>query len=285
LRPLAFRVPFGESTFLPLGCIHWPIGEKELLRQWVEAVQTAKNGFGLLMGDAFDNARTTFGKHVRSYLGDENSREALDDMVRKEVRDLSKVLMPIRSKLIGAIQGNHFWPFIDGTTSDQYLCQLLKIPYLGPLAAIRLDFVDRRGKVLLHRTLVAHHHGGSAGGRTTSGDVAALARFEHGWDADIYVVSHTHRRIAWKEELMGLSVKGEPHIRQRTKVFVRSGALLKGFKEDSPNAHQMYIPSYAEKAAYRATNLGWVEVKIKLSHAGGNSGDVNEFREDIRVSY
>lgn len=286
MRPIACRIPL-ESTLIPGGCLHWPVGEKDLLKEWVEAVATAKNGFTVLMGDAFDNARTTFGKHIRSYMGDENSREALDSMVRHEVEALAKVLMPIRSRILGAIQGNHFWPFIDGTTSDQYLCQLLRIPYLGHFGAIRLDFYkpSRPHETAVQKVLVAHHSGGSSGGRTTSGDVAAAGRFEQGWDADIYLVSHTHRRIAWKEELMGLTRKNDPHVTQRTKVIARTGAFLKGFKEDNPSTNQLYIPSYAEKAAYRATNLGWVEISLKFTQVHNTRLQNNEIRESIRVSY
>ncbi len=292
MRPISYRLPFGEATLIPGGCLHWPIGEKDLLREWVDSVATARGGFTILMGDAFDNARTTFGKHIKSYMGDENSREALDDYVRKEVNDLAKELRPIAKmkRIIGAIQGNHFWPFMDGTTSDQYLCQLLGIPYLGYFGAVRLDFMkrSRSDEIDFSKTLVAHHSGGSSGGRTTSGDVAAAGRFELGWDADIYLVSHTHRRIAWKEEIMGLTKRGDPHVAQRTKVIARTGAFLKGFKEDNPSSNRMYIPSYAEKAAYRATNLGWVEIQMKFTHTNGlkhGTGSGTNVREQVRVSY
>jgi hypothetical protein len=176
MKPVTWSVPFGHSTLLPAGCVHYPIGEKDLLREWVRAVAEAPNGFTILMGDALDCARTHYRKHIRSYQEDENSQEALDGWHRKDVEALAKELIPIKNKIIGAISGNHFWQFMDGTTSDQYLCQLLGIRYLGPYAAVRLEFKNKDGRVRHHMTLVAHHNGGSQGGRTTGCGWRTLSR-------------------------------------------------------------------------------------------------------------
>lgn len=287
MNPIAWDVPWGRSTFMPAGCLHWPVGEKDLLRQWVRSVAEAENGFTILMGDALDCARTHYRKHIRSYQEDENSQEALDEWHRKDVRDLAKELEPIKGKIIGAISGNHYWQFMDGTTSDQYLCQLLGIRYLGPYAAIRLDFRNQtNGRVMYHMTMVAHHNGGSQGGRTTGGDVNAALAMERAFEADIYLVSHTHRRHAHKETILTLSSKGKPAVRERMKVFVRTGAFLKGFKADSPTANAPHFPGYAELRAYRPTDLGWVTLNIKLSQVNAKkAGKQAEFRQDIQVSY
>jgi len=287
MKPIAVNLPFGRSTFIPCGCIHWPVGEKDLLREWVRAVAEAENGFTILMGDALDCARTHFRKHVRSYNDDENSQEALDEWHRRDVEALAKELEPIKKKIIGAISGNHFWQFQDGTTSDQYLCRLLGIRYLGPYAAIRLDFRDKGGKggAKHHMTVIAHHNGGSQGGRTTGGDVNGVLRMEHAFDADIYLLSHTHRRHAHKETVLTLNMRGEPNLRERTKVFVRTGAFLKGFKSDEPTVNAPHFPGYAESRAYRPTDLGWVTIHIKLTHVDRREKGGGEYRQDIQVSY
>jgi hypothetical protein len=287
MQPLAFRVPFGKSTLIPLGCIHYPVGERELLKEWIAAVAAAENGFTILMGDALDQARTHFRQHMRAYLDDENSQEALDAHHRRDVEALADMLRPIRKKIIGAISGNHYWQFIDGTTSDQYLCQLLSIPFLGPMAVVRLDFTDKDGRVCVQKTLVAHHSGGGNGGRTMGGDVNALGRMEATVDADFYLLSHTHQRHAHKKVTLTISSKYTPVLRDRTKVFVRTGALLKGFKEEIIATNKPHFPSYAEKAAYRPTDLGWVEVHIKTTHVGirPKAGEARrgEYRTDVRL--
>lgn len=288
LRPVVWTVPFGRSTFIPAGCLHHPLGERDLIERWVREVAEAENGFTILMGDTQDAARSHYRQHVRGYRQDENSQEALDEWSKKDVRDLAKILEPIKKRIIGAIRGNHFWEYSDGTNSEQYLCQLLGIKYLGPMGVVRLDFRDNGGRVRDHMVLVAHHNGGTKGGRTSGGDVNAMMRMEGSFDADIYCVSHTHRCHFQKEPIMTLTTKGEPRVVERTKVFIRTGAFLKGFKPDNPNAHDPHFPQYAELSAYRPTHLGWVTMEIKQTQVGlkGKNGSSysHEIRRDIRLS-
>ena len=268
MRPIAYSVPFGRSTFVPAGCLHWPIGEKDLLREWVRQVAEAENGFTILMGDSLDCARTHYRDHVRGYRQDENSQQALDEWMKRDVEALAKELQPIKKKIIGIILGNHFWEFSDGTNSEQYLSRLLDVPYLGPMGVVRLEFrTPSNNNCVRHQmTLFAHHSGGGNGGRTTGADVGALERQEASFDADIYCLSHTHRRHGFKVPQLALNRKGQPRLTERTRVFMRTGAFLKGFAEDYPSKDRPHVPTYAEKKALRPTDLGWVSLHIKLSH-------------------
>jgi hypothetical protein len=283
LKPISYVVPFGKVYVKAAGCIHFPLGERELLRKWVRDVATTPNCVTMLMGDNLDCARTKYQKHIRSYQADGNSQEALDAWYRKDVEALAQELMPIKDRIIGAISGNHGWTFLDGTTGDQFLCYLLGIPYLGPYAAVRLEFRDggkKTGKLRHQLTMVAHHSGGSQGGRTTSGDLSALLRTETAFDADIYLLSHTHRRYGTKETTLTISRTGVPKVVERTKVFVRTGAFLKGFKADNPTNTAPHFPGYAELAAFRPTDLGYVTISIDLTRT--NSKDV---AQDIQLTF
>ena len=292
MRPLAVKLPLRDTVLLPACCLHFPLGEMHLIRKWVEELRTTPNAYGLLLGDSFDAARTHYRSHLRTYTADENSQESLDTFMKEEVRDLAKILKPVAKKILGLVHGNHYWQFLDGTTSEQYLCQVLEIPYLGATAAIRLDFYQGpKDKGAKHQlVLVGHHHGGTSGGRTTGGDVAALQRGESSWDADIYVFGHTHRRVAFKDAQMTLTKKGEPRVRERSKVFIRAGAFLKGYREDSPNATQPHRASYAEEKFLRPTDLGWVKLEIlfKYGQPGSGGGKLpgrGDIRAEMRVSY
>jgi hypothetical protein len=293
LRPVVWTLPCpGRSTFIPAGCLHWPIGEKDLLQKWVDAVAKSENGWTLLMGDSMDSARTHYRDHVRSYRQDQNSQESLDEYHKEDVRKLAKVLEPIKGKIAGAILGNHYWEYLDGTNSEQYLCQLLGIRYLGPTGILRLEFRDhtKRKDIRHHMVLYAHHSGGSAGGRTAGGDVNSLHRAETAFDADIYCLSHTHRRYAHREPVLGLTRKGEPRLVERPKVFIRTGAFLKGYREDFPNTTQPHFPTYAEQKAYRPTDLGYVTCTIDLHQAKRGDERKGEstsgsIRPEITVSF
>lgn len=242
------------------------------------------------MGDTCDAARTHFRDHVRGYRADANSQIALDEWHKRAVVELAEILKPIKTRIVGAILGNHYWEYADGTNSEQFLCQVLGIPYLGPVGIVRLEFRDDSGRSRHSMVVYAHHHGGSSGGRTTGGDVAAMERAEGNFDADIYVFSHTHRRNASKLPILTLTRKGQARIIERTKVFVRTGAFLKGYGEDYPGTSQPHFPSYAEQKALRPTSLGWVRVGIKLTHVHVKNGrkqdkHPNEVRQEITLTY
>lgn len=285
MRPIAWTQSFGDSTFIPAGCLHWPIGEKDLLRKWVRTVAETPNAFTMLMGDSLDSARTHYRDHVRAYRSDQNSQIQLDEWNKRDVAELAKELRPIKDKIIGVIRGNHYWEYADGTNSEQELCRQLGLTYLGPVGIVRVDFRDKSGKCRHTLVIYGHHHGGSMGGRTTGGDVAGLERSELSFDADIYVLSHTHRRHGFKVPKLGITSKGPARITEYTRVFIRSGAFLKGFGEDHPSKERPHFPTYAEEKALRPTDLGFVALEIKLSQIHNRSNKANEVRREFTLRY
>jgi hypothetical protein len=267
MRPIAVTLPHQPLTLIPAGCLHWPIGDKQLLKAWIERVKKDPRARTILMGDTLDAARTHYRDHLKTYRGDGNSQLALDEWHKRDVEELARLLKPIRDKILAAILGNHYWTYADETNSEQYLCQLLKIPYLGPLGIVRLDFQEPSVKSRQTRnqvTIFAHHHGGSAGGRTLGGDVNSLTKQETTFNADVYLLGHTHRRYGIPETSIGITSRGEPRVEAYDKIFVRTGAFYKCFVEDKPSVERAHIPTYAELKALRPTNLGWVELTIRF---------------------
>lgn len=268
MKPLVVQRPFGRNTFYALGCAHRPIGETDLWKAWIKEVRADKYAFALLCGDTLDFARTHYREHLRSYRSDRNSQLAIDKWVQEEVEEVARDLRPIAPKIIGAILGNHAHETVDGINSEQLLCQRLGIPYLGVMGAVRLDFMETERDRRHTLTLVAHHSGGSTGASSAAADVRQLEAFESKWDADIYVLSHTHRRHGYKTPQLGLQQRGEPRVTERTKVLIRTGSLLKGYGDDEPRADKPHFPSYAEERAYRPTDLGWVKTEINMRKDG-----------------
>ena len=281
MKPVAIEVKDRELILAPAACLHWPIGERDLMLEWVDAIKSRPNAYTILLGDSTDFARSHYRKHLRGYVDDENSQEAIDDHIREEVRKLAKALEPIKSRIWGVVRGNHYHEFLDMTNSEQYLCQCLGVRYMGALGMLRVTMPARsRGDTQRTIRVFCHHTGGTSGARTTGGDITSMMRVEQAWDADIYLCAHTHRRQAWKEPVMTVTSKGEPKVVERTRVFARCGAFLKGFREDNPTATQPHRPSYAEQRAYRATDLGWVEISISWRRRGeaGKDGEYPEYR-------
>lgn len=280
MKPLAYEVD-GEFTLIPGCCLHYPEGEIGLIKKFVERVRSDPSARVILMGDMLDQDRTHRRKYRRGYVDDENSVHSHDDRHnRKDVEDLAQLLAPIRAQVFGVLQGNHYYQYASGVTSDQYLCELLDVPYCGPVGVFRIAMRVSGGSSR-NLKIWSHHSGGSTGGRTLGGSVNALLRQENSWNADIYLIGHDHRRICWRESVLDISDRGTPAVYERTRVFGRAGAFLKTFKhEDCIPKKSLHTPGYGEKAAYRPADLGWVEIGVRLKRSHGLP---TRFAYDLRV--
>lgn len=258
MRCIAVTVPQSKITLIPICCIHWPLGEKDILKDWVDKIASSKSTYGVILGDSMDESRTHFRRFLKTYADDENSAHAMFSYHREEIAKLVKVLQPAAPRIWGVVRGNHYTEFPDGTNSEQEICRRLNLTYFGAMGAIRLHSIP--GKV--HAKILLHHTGGSAGGRTTGGDVSALTRLEAGQDFDVYIAGHTHRRYGIKESVLTITDLGMPKPVERTKVLIRSGGLLKGFAEDFPTTTTRHTPTYPECACMRPTDLGFVRLDI-----------------------
>ena len=280
MKPLSYAVA-GEFTLIPACCLHYPEGEVGLIKKFVDRVKSDPSVRVILMGDMLDQDRTHRRKYRRGYVEDENSVASHDDRHnRTDVEALASILQPIREQIWGVLQGNHYYQYTSGVTSDQYLCELLDVPYCGPVGVFRIA-VSVSGGSSRNLKIWCHHSGGSTGGRTLGGSVNALLRQENSWDMDIFLIGHDHRRICWRESTLGLSDRGEPTVFERTKVFARVGAFLKTYKHESCiPTKALHTPGYGEKAAYRPADLGWVEIGVKLKRS---HGEPTRFAYDLLV--
>jgi len=281
LRPLAYLEEGSEGiTLIPVSCIHYPVGEKGLLEKLVERVAGDKNARVILMGDMIDQDRTTRRKYRKGYVADQTSIMSHDDRHnRKDVEDLAEILRPLTEKIYGVLSGNHYYEYATGVTSDQYLCELLEVPYCGPVGVFRVTF--NLGGSVKNLVIWSHHSGGSSGGRTLGGSVNALLRQENAWDADVYLLGHDHRRITWRESTMSVTSSKTPKLVEHTRIFARVGAMLKTYKhEDCIPIKAPHFPGYGENAAYRPADLGWVEIGISLSKKDSGT---RRFSYDLRT--
>lgn len=279
MKPLHYDVG-SDITLIPGCCFHYPEGEVGLLEKFVQRVQQLPEARVILLGDMMDQERTHRRKHRKTYVDDESSMSTDDRHNRRDVEELAHILTPIADRIWGVLQGNHYYEYSSGETSDQYLCQLLDVPYCGPVGVFRIAMSSPGGSSK-NLKIWTHHSGGTMGGRTLGGSVNALLRQENSWDADVYLIGHDHRRIAWRESQLGITDRGEPKVIERTKVFARVGAMLKTYKhEECIPRKSKHIPGYGEVAAYRPADLGWVEIGVRLKRF---NRDPSRFAFDLRV--
>lgn len=248
-------------TLIPFGCVHAddPGFREDLFRQCVEEIKATPDCLAIGMGDYKNFLRTTARKHLRSYTGDEDSWRDLDQIVRKEAEDFAKrFLTPIKGKLLGLAEGNHYYEFSTGGTDTQYLCQLLDVPYLDKPAFIRLR-LDAGGDATGTRVLkmIVHHGDWSGGYSRAGGDVNAAEMKALGFDFDIYLFSHTHR--LWGMHVPSLTIPSTGKLRpvERPRAFVRTGCFVRGYDEKCAGR-------YAQKKLLNPTALGYARLLIKI---------------------
>lgn len=275
VHEVSFSPKDGFALF-PLSCIHWPLTDRKMLRQWKEAVLEAPSSRVILLGDQFEGTRTSYRAFLKSYAKDKNSKNTFDTLMEAQVDELVAELTPIKDKIIGVLQGNHYYEFFGDLTSDQLLCQRLKVPFLGVEAGIRLECRDTKGKGRATLIVAAHHHGGSSGGKTFAGDVGALHRFEQVWDADIFLLGHTHKTLTFMAGKKALQKTGEPLEVVRKLVFARCGCM-RDSEADTSAANIPYNPDYAKMDSYPPIPLTWPEIRVRVDTKTG------EVKYDRRV--
>jgi hypothetical protein len=250
-------------TLYPLSDVHWPEHDPDKLVAWRDAVLADETAIVTLGGDLFDFGRGKYRAHLASYVGDNNSRKAVDDMAYSHIDGFAEFLKPVASKVAGVVVGNHFWSFADGRVSDQELALQIGIgdKFLGCFGMIRVDLKDKPVKIAIH------HDAGRRGG-TASADMLVFQHWSHNVAADIYVAGHTHRQWAGIFQTKIGIRDTEDKVMDQKLVFVRSGAFLKGYEDSVLNPEAPFMPDYAEVAMLPPSVLGIICVEAFVDGKG-----------------
>lgn len=121
---------------------------------------------------------------------------------------------------------------------------------LGYSGFIRLRFRKRLGvkntvKDTWTQTIYLSH--GATNGKLAGAKALNLERLALGWDADIYVVGHSHTKLVLQKRVLGLSPKKNV-IEDRQKIMINVGAFMDGSK------------GYAERKGLYPQAMGPVEL-------------------------
>lgn len=258
-------MPSGSFTLIASGCLHYPIGDLDLIKAFIERVKSVDDAHVLLMGDTTDFARANYRLFLEGYKSpsDNTSPKPVEEYAAKLVLDMVELLRPIKNKIDGVVLGNHFFTFPDGVNTEQKIAHELGFDYLGPTAFLRYDLGKGRGTAV--KVFAVHKFGGST---TPTGAVTALLRQERVADADLVMSSHSHDRIVVPLESLDITGIGNAHIGHRTRLLVKTGAFLKTYKEEGPIPTDKPHRSGYGEGLYRPTSLGWIEIKIGTRKAG-----------------
>jgi hypothetical protein len=261
------KCPIGETRYLiPFGDIHRssPLCHED---KWLEFLKWSKgkrNAVFLGMGDYDDLASASERRILEDDGLHDSTADTLEDFYREKTIRLAKELGYMRGRIVGLLEGNHFIKFSDGTTSTQYLCQLLKCKYLGCTSFVRLSFC-LHGNVRVGLDIWAHH--GKGASRLVGGSLNTVQQMAEKAEADIYLAGHDHKKSVAPITRLKI-VQGGKRIRlsHRKIILARTGSFLRGYV---PNKK-----SYVVDKDLNPTDLGVVKIEMTPRRDCSDHGDI-----------
>ena len=240
---------------IPIGDIH--IGNENTdMRAFLAMIEWLKNCKDCLwlgMGDYIDlipagdkrhnvyETKRTYKYSGREYnLTDPQEQYLLARAILKQVKD----------KCIGILTGNHELKYENqGANFARLLADDLGTDYLDYSAFINLHFKRKSNNTRTQYTIFAIH--GFGAGRKTGSKVNRVEDLATYFDADIYLMGHTHDLFVTRELRLYAS-RGK--IRERKLIFANTGTFVK--------TYNMGNTSYGEMRAYKPVKIGVVRIDL-----------------------
>jgi predicted phosphodiesterase len=260
----SFNIPIKfaqETQIIIFGDVHWD-SPNHAHGKWQEDLdyfRSQKNAYFIGMGDYLDSTSTT----ERECLGDINKkmhetfRNDIQALQQAKIEKFAKEISFMKGRLIGLVNGNHYFEFQSGINADQKLADLLNAKYLGVCSLIRLCFmVTPRWSNTMD--LFVHHGMGAA--RLVGGSLNRVIQMFEGVEADICIMGHDHKRAA-VPSTPRLYLDNTSHdglkVRQRETWAVRSGSYLAAYRDGEIN--------YNVDSCRTPASLGHIEMRVKLT--------------------
>ena len=208
------------------------------------------------MGDYFDNASASERSNLVR-IGPDMHETIVNDLsilAQSKVKAFAKEIDFMRGRLVGLVNGNHFFNFQDGTNTDQRLCGLLDCKYLGVSSFIRLAVTSKRNS---HHSLDIWVHHGKGAARLVGGSINRVDQMREAAEADLYVMGHDHNRMAVPAKprlFLRNTSRGGLEVKQRQSYLIRSGSYLASYEDGQSN--------YNVDEARNPCSIGHVELEI-----------------------
>lgn len=262
-------------TLLPFGDLQVgsPLFNREVWDRYAGAVKDSQNAITIGMGDYSDHFRPSVQERLTSAIRgyDKESLRSIQDMHRdfmdKKVLPLLKPVVA-NSSCLGLLAGHHDMDYSDGTNSTQYLCQCLRIPYLGrgeAIVRVNLMLSGTNERKSLNFDILATH--GEGGGSSVGGAVKKLKDLLPHFDVDVVLRGHSCDRFVFAEPRYSLTRTHPPRLRCRNRIIANTG----GFSDSRIEK----ITTYVEQANMVPKAMGWVELHVRVKredHPGVKKG-------------
>jgi hypothetical protein len=235
--------------------------------RWKEFLKEAKetpNAYFFYMGDGNDFASTKEKAIIDKSGLHDTTRAKFDMIAEKDIRRFCTEISFMKGRMLGVIEGNHSWIFMNGQKSDEIIADRLQSEFLGWLCAYTLTFKFKNtGKsISVHFTLC---HGGAGGKRAGSSiNQVEDLKLQIFGGQDIYVMAHDHNRGAWPTITLLPTKDSGWHMKEKQQWLCRSGTFKRGY---TPNTS-----GYEIGRLLRPSDMGalCMEVGVRRSRTDGS---------------
>ena len=214
------------------------------------------NTLFLGMGDYNDFASASEQKTI--YRGNLHRETIikLDGIVERDNRRFANEISFMRGKLIGFIEGNHTWFFLNGKTATEDLAERMDTQYLGWLNHHMLKIKFKRTTKFIVIYIVSCH--GKSGGKKVGTSINQVEDMREIFPiADLYIYGLDHQRGAWPVNVMVPSISnrgGRVLLKQKRQFLCRSGSFKKGY---TPG-----VSSYEVSRLLKPADLGALLIEV-----------------------
>jgi len=225
-----------QIEILPTG--DWHFGSPNCnLKKIIELVEYIKKSqcWVILMGDLWDSIIPSDKR-----FDPEEEYQVIDeqyDFIRDKIA-------PIKAQVLCALTGNHEYKLHTSGHGDltRRLAKELGIPYGGFSSLIKIKVIPKTHQ----RSLIIYAHHGWTSGRKTGGVINAVENISQYYDADVYLVGHSHKLSSTKQVKIGWA--GSRDI-----LFCNTGTYL-----ETSTWNRI---GYAERVGFPPQRIGCLKVK------------------------
>jgi UDP-2,3-diacylglucosamine pyrophosphatase LpxH len=249
---------YEKIYILFLGDIHYdsPLCDRHRLKEVLKQAQE-KNAYIIGMGDYIDMCAQKERKTILNPASKihNQTKETFSDISQKETDKLIELLEPFRGRILGFIEGNHYFILNNGLTTTEYMSQEFKTNYLGTSCFLHLKILEKSGRWTRVIKIFATH-GKGGGGKTEGVTLNNIADQMTYREADIYAAGHDHEAVIKPIMRHTVERRGntEAFTMPKETVLVRSGGFLHGFVDNER--------SYTVQNANKPKPIGAAMLKI-----------------------
>ena len=261
-KHITYKIMPNETvTLMPIGDAQVGVEAADLkrLKAHMEWGFHTKHAMFLGMGDYVDMASPSNRRTLKAAGLYDTVTDALQAKAEEDIKTFLSMTGYTKGAWLGLLQGHHYMDMANGSTSDIQIAEALRAPFLGDAAIVRIIFdkhLDVDG-LPVKADIWCHH--GRGGGVGAAAPISLLEKTARGFNADIYLMGHQHKKVATPIDELFYSRNGR--MLHRTKLLACTGSFLKGYLDNSMSEGRAG-GTYVEKGMMTPVSLGGIVIEI-----------------------